>query len=417
LHPLSEVAVNPEDVVYRPRAIIPTLSSRKRKNTFDEVELGFNEEIAVAEANRCLSCAICSECMECVEACKLEAVNHSLEDELFDLDVGAMIVATGFKIHDPLETREYGYGTFDNVITNAQMERITNAAGPTKGKIKRPSDHETPKSVAFIQCVGSRDRRIGQDYCCYIGCENSLKQATQIKEKYPETEVAVYAMDIRTHGLGYEGLYHRAREMGVIIIKGRPSEIEEVPETKSLKVLAEDLYTGERLDTTFELVVLASALHPHDDTKDMARMMKLSTGEYGYFLEAHPKLRPVDAFQDGIFLAGACLGPMDIPKAVAYGKAAAAGTQALLAPGIFKVEPVYAEIDTDSCIDCELCADICPYGAITGEKDERRVISELCAGCGTCVAGCPQNAIDIHHYKTDQLLPQIIAAARFRGGM
>ncbi len=417
LHPLTEVTINPENVKYNPRASMPTLSARQRKDSFDEVELGFDEALAVAEANRCLSCAVCSECMECVEACKLEAIDHTLEDEIIELDVGAIIVATGFKIHDPLETREYGYGTFENVITNAQMERITNAAGPTKGKIKRPSDHEVPKSVAFIQCVGSRDRRIGQDYCCYIGCENSLKQATQIKEKYPDTEVAIYAMDIRTHGLGYEGLYHRARGMGVVIIKGRPSEIEEISDTKSLKVLAEDLYTGELLGTSHDLVVLASAIHPHEDTKELARKMKLSLGEYGFLLEAHPKLRPVDAFQDGIFLAGACLGPMDIPKAVAYGKAAAAGAQALLAPGVFKVEPNYAEIDTDLCIDCELCAEICPYGAITGEKEERRVVSELCAGCGTCAAGCPQNAIDIHHYKRDQLLPQIIAAARFRGGV
>jgi heterodisulfide reductase subunit A len=397
------------------RIAMPVLSVGKRKDTFAEVELGFDEKRAVMEAGRCLSCAICSECSECVKVCEPNAIDHSIQDQIVDIDVGAIVVATGFKMHDPLETREFGYGTFENVLTNAQMERLTNAAGPTHGKIKRISDGETPKSVAFIQCVGSRDRRVDQDYCCYIGCENSLKQATQIKEKYPDTEVAIYAMDIRTHGLGYEGLYRRAREMGIIIIKGRPSEIEEDPETKTLKVLAEDLYTGERLETTYEMVVLASALLPNDDAADIARKMNVSLGEYGYLMEAHPKLRPVDSFRDGIFLAGACLGPMDIPKAVAYGKAAAAGAQTLMAQGQFRVEPIYAEIDTNLCIDCGLCDEICPYGAITGERDNRKAMFELCQGCGTCAGGCPLNAIDMRHYRREQIMPQVEAAARIKG--
>jgi heterodisulfide reductase subunit A len=271
--------------------------------------------------------------------------------------------------------------------------------------------------VAFVQCVGSRDRRFDQDYCCYIGCENSLKQAIQIKEKYMDTEVAVYAMDIRTHGLGYEDLYRRAREAGVVVIKGRPSEIEEVPATKSLMVMAEDLYTGERLETTHDLVILATALLPNDDMPDLARKINVSTNEYGYVMEAHPKLRPVDSFQDGVFLAGACLGPMDIPKAVAYGKGAAAGAQSLMAPGKFYVEPIYAEIDTDLCIDCDLCNDICPYSAITGTGEDRRVMFELCQGCGTCAGGCPKSAIDMRHYRRQQIMPQVEAAARTEGGV
>jgi len=396
---------------------MPTLSLSKRKTTFGEVELGLKEAIALAEADRCLSCAVCCECEKCVEACKLDAIDHSLQDEIIELNVGTIIVATGFKVHDPVETREFGYKTFENVITNAQLERLTNAAGPTQGKIKRPSDHTVPNRVGFIQCVGSRDRRVDQDYCCYVGCENSLKQAIQIKEKYPQTEVTIYAMDIRTHGLGYEGLYRRAREKGVIVVKGRPSEVEEDPATKSLVVLAEDLYTGERLETTQDLVVLAAALLPNDDTPELARKLKVSTGEYGYLMEAHPKLRPVDSFQDGIFLAGAVLGPMDIPKAVAYGKGAAAGAQALMAPGKFFVEPIYAEIDTSLCMDCDLCVDVCPYGAPTGSGEERRVMFELCQGCGTCAASCPKNAIAMRHYRTEQILPQIIAAARVKGGI
>jgi heterodisulfide reductase subunit A len=415
LTPIEDIEIDETSLKMRYAPAMRTLSMAKRKSTFGEVELGFDEAVAVAEAERCLSCGVCCECMKCVEACKLDAVDHSLQDKIVELNVGTIIVATGFKVHDPLETREFGYGTFENVITNAQLERLTNAAGPTQGKPKRPSDHTIPKKVAFVQCVGSRDRRFDQDYCCYIGCENSLKQAIQLKEKYPDIEVTIYAMDIRTHGLGYEGLYNRARDMGVIVVKGRPSEIEEDPRTKTLTVLAEDLYTGERLETTTDLVVLATALLPNDDTAELARKMKVSTGEYGYMMEAHPKLRPVDSFQDGVFLAGAVLGPMDIPKAVAYGKGAAAGAQALMAPGVFYVEPIYAEIDTDLCFDCDLCTELCPYTAIMGTGEERRVMFELCQGCGTCAAACPKNAIDMRHYRTHQILPQVQAAARAKG--
>ncbi len=417
LLPIEDIEVDESSIRFGYAPILRTLSMSKRKSTFGEVELGFDQAIAMAEANRCLSCGVCCECEKCVEACKLDAINHSLKDEIVELNVGTIIVATGFKVHDPFETREFGYGTFENVITNAQLERLTNAAGPTQGKPKRPSDHTIPKRVAFVQCIGSRDRRFNQDYCCYIGCENSLKQAIQIKEKYPETEVTIYAMDIRTHGLGYEGLYRRAREMGVVVVKGRPSEVEEDPKTKSLVVLAEDLYTGERLETTTDLVVLATALLPNDDTPELARKLKVSTGEYGYLMEAHPKLRPVDSFQDGVFLAGAALGPMDIPKAVAYGKGAAAGAQALMAPGVFYVEPIYAEIDTEVCFDCDLCAEMCPYSAITGTGAERRVMFELCQGCGTCAASCPKNAIDMRHYRRVQVIPQVKVAASVKGGL
>ncbi|MFW9981204.1 MAG: FAD-dependent oxidoreductase [Candidatus Thorarchaeota archaeon] len=415
LIPIEDIEVDESTMRLGYAPIMRHLSMAKRKSTFEEVELGFDKAMAMTEVGRCLSCGVCCECEKCVEACKLDAIDHSFQDEIVELNVGTIIVATGFKVHDPLETREFGYGTFENVITNAQLERLTNAAGPTQGKPKRPSDHTIPNRVAFVQCVGSRDRRFNQDYCCYIGCENSLKQAIQIKEKYPKTEVTVYAMDIRTHGLGYEGLYRRAREMGVIVVKGRPSEIEEDPKTKSLTVMAEDLYTGERLETTTDLVVLATALLPNDDTPELARKLKVSTGEYGYLMEAHPKLRPVDSFQDGVFLAGAVLGPMDIPKAVAYGKGAAAGAQSLMAPGKFFVEPIYAEIDTDVCIDCDLCSDVCPYGAISGTGEERRVMFELCQGCGTCAGGCPMHAIDMRHYRRQQIIPQILAASRVKG--
>ncbi|MHA1577346.1 MAG: FAD-dependent oxidoreductase, partial [Candidatus Thorarchaeota archaeon] len=239
--PIPPEELGLDEVTRVPRNPVVKIASTKRITTFYEVERGYNKKTALLEAERCMSCGVCSECMKCVEACPKDAIDHSMKDSFEELEVGTIIVATGFDIFDPSETREFGYGVFENVITNAQLERLTNAAGITQGKVKRPSDKQVPKSIAFVQCVGSRDRRMNLDYCCYYGCENSLKQATQIKEKYPDTEITIFAMDIRTHGLGYEGLYRRAREMGVTIIKGRPSEVEENSESKSLTVLAEDL--------------------------------------------------------------------------------------------------------------------------------------------------------------------------------
>ncbi|MHA2379364.1 MAG: FAD-dependent oxidoreductase [Candidatus Thorarchaeota archaeon] len=408
----------PDDQIYRrghqlaPRVAMPVLSTALRKGSFDEVELGFDEKRAIAEASRCMSCAACCECGLCVDACKLNAIDHERTDQTVDLNVGTIIVATGSESYEPVDTREYGYGILPNVISNAQFERLTNAAGPTAGKIKRPSDGETPSSIAFLQCVGSRDARFNRDYCCYVGCENSLKQATQIKEKYPNTDVAIFAMDVRTHGTGYEELYVRAREMGVVIIKGRAAELEQDTETGSIKVYAEDLYTGLNLGLTFDMVVLATALHPQPDNPEMARKLKMTTDQYGYFLCAHPKLRPVESFQDGVFVAGACLGPMDIVKAVAMGEAAAAKAQALMAPGKFSIEPIYAEIDTDNCIKCELCADVCPYGAPRLEDGIMLISKEQCQGCGTCSAACPQSAIDMKHFRTRQIMPMIEAASR-----
>ncbi len=410
--PVPEEQINRRGHELAPRTAMPVLPVARRKGSFDEVELGFDEKRAIAEASRCMSCAVCCECGLCVDACKLNAIDHERADEIVDLNVGTIIVTTGSESYEPVDTREYGYGILPNVITNAQFERLTNAAGPTAGKIKRPSDGKTPSRIAFLQCVGSRDARFDRDYCCYFGCENSLKQATQIKEKYPDTDVAIFAMDVRTHGTGYEELYVRAREMGVVIIKGRASELEHDDRTGDIKVYAEDLYTGLNLGLTYDMVVLATALHPQPDNPEIARKLKMTTDQYGYFLCAHPKLRPVESFQDGVFVAGTCLGPMDIAKAVAMGEAAAAKAQALMAPGKFNIEPIYAEIDTDTCIKCELCADVCPYGAPRLDDGTMTISKEQCQGCGTCAAACPQSAIDMKHFRTKQIMPMIEAASR-----
>ncbi|MFX1440789.1 MAG: FAD-dependent oxidoreductase, partial [Promethearchaeota archaeon] len=394
------------------RASIRTLAKSKRRSTFEEVELSLSKKAAAAEADRCLSCAVCSECEMCLEKCEPDAIIHNMEDEMIDLNVGAIIVATGGESYEPYESREYGYGLVPNVITNAQFERITNAAGPTHGKIKRPTDAKTPKSIAFIQCVGSRDPRANQGYCCYYGCENSLKQATQIKEKYPGTEVFIYAIDVRTHGPGYEDLYNRALDMGVIVIKGKASELEAVPESDRVRVLSEDLYTGRNTNFTYDLVVLATAMRPASDTLELARTIGVNTDHYGFFLAAHPKLRPVESYKDGVFFAGACLGPTDIRNAVSTGRGASAMALSLISAGRFDIEPIYAEIDDELCNQCELCSELCPYGAPTLEGEKMTIVKELCQGCGTCSAGCPYNAIDMRHYRWNQIMSMVDAALR-----
>ncbi len=394
------------------RAKIRTTGKNTRRRTFAEVELGLSKTAAAKEADRCLSCAVCSECKMCLEKCESDAIIHDMEDEVIDLNVGAIIVATGGDPYEPYESREYGYGLLPNVITNAQFERITNAAGPTHGKIKRPTDGKTPQSIAFIQCVGSRDPRSEQDYCCYYGCENSLKQATQIKEKYPATEVFIYAIDVRTHGPGYEELYQRALEMGIIVIKGKASELETDLGSDRVRVFAEDLYTGCNTSFTYDLVVLATAMRPPSGTLELARTLGVNTDRYGFFLCAHPKLRPVESYKDGIFFAGACLGPTDIRNAVFSGKGAAAMAQSLISAGRFEIEPIYAEIDQEICNQCELCSDLCPYGAPTLEDDTMRIAKELCQGCGTCSAGCPYNAIDMRHYRWNQIMSMVDAAIK-----
>ncbi|MFW9863675.1 MAG: FAD-dependent oxidoreductase [Candidatus Thorarchaeota archaeon] len=394
------------------RVPIRKLGRSKRRGTFDEIELRLSKRAAAFEANRCLSCAVCSECEMCLEKCEPDAIIHDMEDEVIDLNVGAIIVATGGESYEPYESREYGYGLIPNVITNAQFERITNAAGPTHGKIRRLTDAKTPESIAFVQCVGSRDPRAKQDYCCYFGCENSLKQATQIKEKYPETEVFIYAIDVRTHGPGYEDLYQRALDMGIIVIKGKASELEAVPETDRVRVLSEDLYIGRNTSFTYDLVVLATAMRPAGGTSDLARTLGVNTDGYGFFLCAHPKLRPVESYKDGIFFAGACLGPTDIRNAVFSGKGAAAMAQSLISAGKFDIEPIYAEIDHEICNQCELCSQLCPYGAPTFEDEKMTVVKELCQGCGTCSAGCPNNAIDMRHYRWNQIMSMVDAAIK-----
>ncbi|MGB9714308.1 MAG: FAD-dependent oxidoreductase [Candidatus Bathyarchaeales archaeon] len=358
----------------------------------------------------------CIECFKCVDACGArQAINFEQQPEEIELEVGAIIVATGYDIYLPYDNQLYGYGKYQNVITSLEFERLILAAGPTGGKVVRASDGQKPHSVAFIQCVGSRDTN-KYPYCSNFCCMYTLKHAVQLKEKYKEdVEVYIFYMDMRTNFKGFEEFYHRARELGVNFIRGRVSRVLEVPETKNLIVHAEDMTLGQPMEVEAEMVVLATAAIPKKGSEEIARILNLTRGADGFFMESHPKLKPLDAPTDGVFLAGSCQAPKDIPYSVSQGSGAAARAATVLSKPKWKIEPIVAVVDPSKCrnvsVKCGMCAERCPYGAIRAEeKKPAEVITAMCHGCGTCVAECPADAITQMHFTDAQIMAQIRAA-------
>ncbi|MCD6530759.1 hydrogenase iron-sulfur subunit [Candidatus Bathyarchaeota archaeon] len=358
----------------------------------------------------------CIECYKCVEACgPREAINFDQKPEEIELEVGAIIVATGYDIYKPLDDPVYGYGKYDNVITSLEFERLILAAGPTGGRVIRASDGKRPRSVVIIQCVGSRDLK-KHEWCSGFCCMYSLKHAIMLKEHYGEDiDVYILYMDMRTPFKGYEEFYRRAREMGVSFIRGKASEIIEDPETKNLYVRAEDVALGEPIEIEAELVILATSAIPAKGTDELARILNLSRGADGFFMESHPKLKPIDTPVDGIFLAGACQGPKDIPYSVSQGSGAAARAATILSKDEWLIEPIVAVVDPNKCRNvkakCGICAQKCPYGAIKIEEGKpAQVVTAMCHGCGTCVAECPADAITQMHFTDAQIFAQIEAA-------
>jgi len=358
----------------------------------------------------------CIECYKCVDACGArQAINFEQQPEEIELEVGAIIVATGYDVYLPYDMPLYGYGKYTNVITSLEFERLILAAGPTGGKVVRASDGQKPHSVAFIQCVGSRDAN-KYPYCSNFCCMYTLKHVVQLKEKYKEdVEVYVFYMDMRSNFKGYEEFYQRARELGVNFIRGRVSRILEIPETKNLLIHAEDMTLGQPIEIEAEMVVLATAAIPKKGAEEIARILNLTRGADGFFMESHPKLKPLDAPTDGIFLAGACQGLKDIPYSVSQGCGAASRAATVLSKPKWKIEPIVAVVDATKCRNvttkCGICAERCPYGAIkVEEKQPAQVITAMCHGCGTCVAECPADAIQQMHFTDAQIFAQIRAA-------
>lgn len=355
----------------------------------------------------------CIHCYKCVDACgKLNAIDFSQSDRLVWEEVGAVVVATGYSHFDPTPLEEYGYGRYPNVITAMEMERLNNSAGPTAGNLVRPSDHRRPERLAMINCVGSRDKRFNP-WCSNFCCMYAIKNAVLLKQYYPDMDITVYYMDIRTPSKGYEEFYDRAREMGVKFMQGRPGQITQDPETQNLMVHAEDVSLGRALALEYDMVMLNQAAVPQPDVDRVSATFNISQSPGGWFMEYHPKLRPMDSPTDGVFLAGACQGAKDIPASVAQGAAAAARAGRVLHSEHWEIEPIVAAIWEDRCVsaqgkNCGFCAKACPYGAIALEKGQAaKVFPAKCHGCGGCVAECPYNATTQMHFTDAQILAQI----------
>ena len=326
----AEIHVTPHFAVRRAaRAAMPELPLAQRSAGFQEVELGLSAAQAVAEAQRCLECAICSECLQCVSACQRGAIRHDETAQELELDVGAVILATGFDPFDPRRKPELGYGKYPQVITSLEFERLVSASGPTAGRISL--NGHPPQKIVFIQCVGSRDRSLVLANCSRVCCMAVAKQAHLAHDRLPGAEITVFYMDVRAFGKGFEEFYDRVRKEGILYRRGSPSEILRSPNGNSVIVRAEDTLLGEPVEVEADLVVLAVGMLPRQDTAELAQTLQVLRGADGYFLEAHAKLRTVESSVPGVYLAGACQGPKDIPDAVAHAKAAASAAMILLA--------------------------------------------------------------------------------------
>ncbi|MEN8614123.1 FAD-dependent oxidoreductase [Dehalogenimonas sp. THU2] len=403
-------------IIKAPRVAI---SHRPAETTsFAETELNLTEAQAVTEAARCLNCGGCSDCRQCLTVCEPKCIDFEQQPKDVEIEVGNIIVATGYEMFDPSIITQFGYGKFENVITGLEFERLANASGPTSGEI-RLKDGRKPESVAIVHCVGSRDKNY-HEYCSQICCMYSLKQAHLIRER---TGASVYQMyiDLRCVGKGYEEFSRRVAEEGVNFIRGKVAEITDqtIGEETQGKLIAivEDTLLGAVLRVPVDMVVLANAVEPQKDAEAVGRLFGLSRSADGFFLERHPKLDPVATMNEGVFVAGCAQGPKDIPQTVAQAQAAAARVLATIAKGSISLEPCISEVIEANCDGCAYCVDPCPFDAITlieyssNGAVKKTVESDpvKCRGCGVCMATCPKQGIVVKNFTTGQLQAMVEA--------
>ena len=349
-------------------------------------------------------------CRACEKFCELGAIDFEQVDQIVEIEIGNIIVATGYDSFDPTPITQYGYGKLDNVYTGLEFERICNAVGPTNGKIVL-KDGSEPKSVAILHCVGSRDENY-HEYCSRVCCMYALKYSHLIKER---TDAEVYQMyiDMRCFGKAYEEFYKRLSEEGVNFVRGKASEVTDrainEDEEGKLIVCGEDTLLCKIIRVPVDMVILATALEPRSDAAEVGKLLTISRSADGFFLERHPKLDPVATMTDGVFIAGCCQGPKDIPDTVAQASAAAARVLALISKGRVELEAATAVIDEEKCSGCRICNLLCPYSAISYIEDEKvsRINEALCKGCGTCVAACPSGAITHKQFTTEEITAEI----------
>ncbi len=352
-------------------------------------------------------CRLCQKGIEKkgIPGCEAGAIDFEQTDKIIEIEVGNIIVATGYDIFDPTPLYRYGYRHLDNVITGLEFERMINASGPTSGKVLLKSGSE-PRSVAIVHCVGSRDKNC-HEYCSQVCCMYSMKFSHLVREHIPGAEVYEFYIDLRAVGKAYEEFYNRILDEGTHFIRGRPGDL--VKQNGRLIIHSEDTLADCQCQIPVDLVVLSTALEPKADAEEVARLFSLSRSADGFFLEKHPKLDPVATMTDGIFVAGCCQSPKDIPQSVAQASAAASRVLAMISAGKIEIEAITAVINEELCSGCKVCSDLCPYGAISfdEEKEISRVNEALCKGCGVCVAACPTGAITGRHFTSGQLMAEI----------
>jgi len=404
----------PENLPRTDRVVSQKLGADQRTRNFEEVDGSFSEQDAQKEAARCVDCGGCCECKLCVAACEAKAIDHTMPDTIEEIEVGSIILATGFDPLDPAPMQQYGYGKLANVFTNLEFERLSNATGPTSGRLlkrdprNRLAFTDPPKSVAILHCIGSRDINF-HEYCSRTCCMYALKYAHLLKDKCGhDTEIYNFYIDMRCFGKGYEEFYRRVQSEGVRMIRGKAARVVE-GEDGLLTVTAEDTLSNSMVQIPVEMVILCTAMEARADANAVSRIFGVGIGSDGFFQEQHPKLEPVSTASSGVFLAGTCQGPKDIPDTVAQAKGAAAEALALSASGHVAVSPMISHIDEDICIGCQVCIGLCPYAAI--EFNPRKGVSyvneAVCKGCGSCSGHCPSGAAKVRHFTDKQIFAEI----------
>ena len=410
------------------KACMEKCPSRKTPNEFNQgldnrsaIYIPFAQavpNVATIDPNACLKLKT-GKCGLCSKICSAGAIDYEQKDEIVERDYGAIVVATGYDIINLDAFNELGYSECKDVITSLEFERLTNAAGPTAGHLVCPSDGREPKTIVFVQCVGSRGLRpCDKPYCSKICCMYTAKHALLLREKHPETDVYVFYIDVRTPGKNYDEFYRRAVEQyGVHYIKGQVGKV--IEKDGALEVQASDLLTNEQLHIKADLVVLAAAIKPNETARKIGTMLTASMDTNDFFTEAHAKLRPVESPTAGIFLSGTCQGPKDIPETVSQAGAAAVKVIGLLSKDTLKGNPCVAKSDENMCNGCSLCATVCPYGAITyvekefripGGTEKRRVsqVNEaICQGCGACTVACMSGAMDLKGFDNKAIMAEV----------
>lgn len=350
---------------------------------------------------------VCIECKTCQRDCPAEAIEFDQEPEFINLNVGAIIIATGWDEYPIMKFNNYNYGIYPNVITQIELERILSPIGPTNGHLCRISDGKTPKTVAMIQCVGSRTLK-GNPYCSVVCCTVALKNAQLIKQEYPDIDIVIFYIDIRAWDKGNEEYYRKAREAGIVMVRGKVGEIREDPTTKKLKIRASSTLTDDFITMDADLVVLSTGMIPSKSTETIINLLGLNKDSNGFLSEIHGCLKPQETNNLGIYICGCAAGPKNIPYSVSTALAAASKVSTLLSKDTIIQELIIAEIDETLCMGCHRCEKLCINRAVTVNSKGIAEVDDLkCKGCGVCVSSCPARAIDLKYYRDKQFVEEI----------